>query len=213
MTKATKSFYNWEYNTLEIFNEMLGAASAGLIKSIFYFDIDSWQIHIITCSRTAVQEKIGRRLLLQLMKLHTDVSCPSLNKDCPIDLEHLHEYTVPRTCGPAARLDGWLKNSIRTMREEYDWSTVKCIVNSVCKGERRWERMGSHCFESIVRDKITHSHPNFYLKEFGIRSFKFDSLMIVITGFVLQRIIKEFQHRKLHCFVKCIWVLTSYKFF
>lgn len=92
MAKATKSFHNWEYNALEIFGEMVGAASAGLIKFIFfYFGIDSWQIHIITCSRTAIQKKIGSRLLLQLMKLRTDVSCPSLNKDWSVDLEHLHE--------------------------------------------------------------------------------------------------------------------------
>lgn len=90
------------------------------------------------------------------------------------------------------------------MREEYDQSTDTCIVNSLCKGKRKWERMGSHCFESIINDKITHSHLNFYLKGFGIRSFKFDSLMIVITIFFLQRVIKEFQHGKLCCFVKCL---------
>lgn len=55
-----------------------------------------------------------------------------------------------------------------------------------------WER--SHCFQSIISEKITNSHPTCYLKEFGFGPFKFDSLMIVITGFVLQRISKAFQH-------------------
>lgn len=55
-----------------------------------------------------------------------------------------------------------------------------------------WE--GSHCFQSIINEKVTNAHPTSYLKEFGIGSFEFDSLMIVITGFVRQRISKAFQH-------------------